>query len=207
MSQHPPRRAIDWAGVRLRIECAEMAMKDALDPGPREAKAIMDARARALAKVPEARGGQEITDVVGFTLGRERYAIETRYVREVAAFAHYMPVPGTPEFLVGVTNLRGTVLAVMDLRTFFNIPRKGVTDLAHVIVLGGARAEFGILVDALQGHTDIPAAEVRPPAEVSGLRNAYLKGVTRDAILLLDGAKLLADERLTIDHAHRHSSS
>src|SRR3546814_4484079 len=78
-----------------------------------------------------------------------RYAVETRYVREVTRFADFTTVPGAPNFVVGVTNLRGGVLVVFDLRKILGIPAPGLTDLSRVIVHGRERAEFGILADAV----------------------------------------------------------
>ena len=142
--------------------------------------------------------------VVLFGLGRERYAIETRFVREVVRFADFTPVPGTPEFVVGVANLRGTVIAIVDLHRFFNIPRKGVTDLSRVIVLGIERVEFGVLADLADGQTDIAADDILPPpGKMAGIASSYVRGVTREALIILDGMALLADERLTVDQTQK----
>src|SRR5471030_1246779 len=73
---------IDWPAVHRRLERADAAMEEAFNPSPAHAKAIMDARARRLAPIPEAsRPPGANVGVVLFGLGRERYAIETRFVR------------------------------------------------------------------------------------------------------------------------------
>jgi purine-binding chemotaxis protein CheW len=200
------RGPIDWKAIRLRMEVAEMEMEDALNPPKAQARKIMEARAKALAR-PFAQAAQsEGVEVVVFTLARETYAVPCRFVREVVALTDYTPVPGVPDFVMGVTNLRGDVLAVMDLRRFFNLPREGVTDLARVVVLGRGRAEFGIVADAALGQVTLPQADIHPARDIAGLRNAFIIGVTKDATLVLDGARLLADERFTIAHHHTDNS-
>ncbi len=201
----PVAAGIDWQAVRKRLDRADAAVEEAFNPSPAHAKAIMDARARKLAPMPEAlRPPGANVGVVLFGLGRERYAIETRFVREVARFADFTPVPGTPEFVVGVANLRGTVIAIVDLQRFFNIPRKGVTDLSRVIVLGIDRVEFGILADLADGQAEIAADDILPPpGKRAGIASSYVRGVTREALIILDGMALLADERLTVDQTHK----
>jgi purine-binding chemotaxis protein CheW len=195
-----PRGPVDWQAIRLRMEVAEMEMEDALNPPRDQARKIMDARAKALARPLTDTARRDGIDVVAFTLARETYAIPCRFVREVVALADYTPVPGTPDFVMGVTNLRGNVLAVMDLRRFFNLALEGVTDLARVVVLGRSRAEFGIVADATLGQITLPQADIKPARDIAGMRSAFISGVTKDAVLLLDGAKLLTDEHFTINH-------
>lgn len=192
------RGPIDWQAVHARLERAEAALAEAQNPSPERAKEIMDARARVLAQAPiPARPAGAGVDLTLFALGKERYAIETRFVREVVRFADYTPVPGTPEFIVGVTNLRGVVLAVVDLRRFFNVPQQGLTDLSRVIVVGRERIEFGILADEAHGQIDLAADDILAPlGDVSGIGRAYLRGVTEEALIVLDGNALFKDRRL-----------
>jgi len=137
-----------------------------------------------------------------FTLANERYGLPTPYAQEVVRQADYTPVPGAPDFLAGVLNLRGDILAVFDLRPFLGVAGGGGTGLSRVLVAGGARAEFGILADAVEGVTAVRADEVlEPPGAVAGPGRQYLRGVTPDALIVLDGAALLADARLFIDQA------
>lgn len=207
MSGNIKRRSgtIDWQAVRARLKQAAVATEEALNPPPDRAKAIMDGRARALAQVPApSRPPGAHLDVVLFGLGRERYAIETRFIREVVRLADFTPVPGTPDFVLGVTNLRGVVLAVVDLRRFFNITPKGLTDQSRVIVLGTERVEFGILADETHGQMDLATEEILdPPSEVSGIGRAYLRGVSREALIILDGTALLGDERLIVGNERK----
>jgi purine-binding chemotaxis protein CheW len=193
------RRSIDWGEVRERLSRAEM--HDTTEVSAERARAIMDERARLLARAePLAPAAGETLDVITFSLALEAYAIETRYVREVVRLVDLTPVPGTPAAVAGVTNHRGQVLCVMDLRSLFEVPARGLTDLSRLIVLGVERIEFGILADRADDIRTLPVADVLPPATtVAGAGRAYLHGVTRDALMVLDGAWLLDDARLCVD--------
>jgi purine-binding chemotaxis protein CheW len=196
-----PRGGIDWQDVRARLARATAATEEALRLSPERAKAVLEERARALARAPaQAPAAGAVLEVATFTLASERYGLATAHVREVVRLTDYTPVPGAPAFLAGVVNLRGDILAVFDLRPFLGVAGGGVTGLSRAIVLGGARAEFGVLADAVHEVTTVPAVELlEPPASVTGAGREYLRGVTPDALIVLDGAVLLRDARLFID--------
>jgi purine-binding chemotaxis protein CheW len=159
---------------------------------------VLEERARQLARVPDepARAG-EVLELVGFVLAGERYAIESRFVREVARLTRFTPVPGTPAFVLGVTNLRGEILALFDLRHLLGIVTEGVTDLGRIVVLGEHRREFGLLADAASDILYVPGTSLAQTEASWG--RAYLRGVTPDGVVVLSGAALLNDPRLTID--------
>jgi purine-binding chemotaxis protein CheW len=192
---------IDWDAVHARIATAEVALEEALNPSPERAKVIMDARARALSRPAEQAGARARIDVVIFSLGREQYCIEARYVREVSRLTHLTPVPGTPDFVLGVTNLRGTVLALLDLRRFFGVVPTGLTDMSRVLVLGTDSAAFGIMVDDSHRHVELETEDILPPGpdwpdEVRPL----VRGVAKDALIVVDGEALLSDPRTYVSN-------
>jgi purine-binding chemotaxis protein CheW len=194
------RRDIDWADVRRRMAAAVRATEEATRPSPEQARRVLDERARRLAYQPPAPARGEALSVATFSVGNERYAIETRFVREIVRLVDLTPVPGARDFLRGVTNLRGEILAVIDLRRFFGLPDQGVTDLARVVVLGEDTDELGVLADQTHAIVDVRGDRVLPPSRTAPTPGrAYVRGVTADALILLDGAALLRDPRLTID--------
>jgi purine-binding chemotaxis protein CheW len=194
---------IDWKKVHERLARARTATEEALRLSPERARQVMEERARTLARVTmEAPNAAEVIEVVRFGLANERYAIETPYLREVIRFTDYTPIPGAPDFLVGLLNLRGEILAVFDLRKFFGIVDKGVTDLSRVIVLGGERSEFGVLADTVHEVMTLRNTEVfEPPGSVAGIAREYLRGVTKDGLIVLDGKALLQASRFHIDQS------
>jgi purine-binding chemotaxis protein CheW len=204
-SKRPRPEAIDWPQVRKRLARAIAATEETLRLSPQRARAILDERARLLARVPVQETRAEGLEVVVFTLADERYGIETRHVREVVRLTNFTPLPGAPEFLAGIINLRGSILAVLDLGKFFGLAVPGLSDRTRVIVLGEERAEFGVLAEAANEVVTLRADALRePPDSVTGSAREYLRGVTADALLVLDGAVLLADPRLTIDQSEEN---
>jgi purine-binding chemotaxis protein CheW len=196
------KQEIAWQQVRKRLARALTATEESLELSPERARAVMEERARALARVPAEARAAEVLQLAVFTLANERYGIETRFVREVVRLTDYTPVPGAPEFLVGVINLRGEILAVIDLRKFLGVAPRGVTDLSRVVVLGGERAEFGVLADTADEVLALRTDEVHePPGTVTGIGREYLHGITAAALIVLDGSVLLQDGRLFIDQA------
>jgi purine-binding chemotaxis protein CheW len=194
--------AVSWDRARARLATLERMMQEVESPSPARARALLEARAERLARPlgEEAPAGERL-DVAVFALARERYAIETRLVREIVRFAEYTPVPGAADFLVGVTNLRGEILPVIDLRRFFALPDRGLTDQSRVLVLGHDRKDVGVLADEAQEVASLAVADVlEPTAAAPSIGREYIRGVTREALIVLDGDRLLRDPRLFIDH-------
>jgi purine-binding chemotaxis protein CheW len=192
--------AIDWREVERRLEAAQAAIERVWTPAAEETNRILKARAEALARQPaQAQPAGEHIEVVEFVLAYERYAVETRYVREVYPLENLTPLPCTPAFVLGIVNVRGEILSVIDLKKFFELPDKGLTDLNKVIVLEAERMLFGILADAVLGVRRVSVTEIQPSLPtLTGVREAYLKGVTAERVVILDADKLLADERIIV---------
>lgn len=196
----PGKAAIDWREVHRRLDAARAAVERAWAPEPEEAKRILKARAQALAREPgKAEAADARLEVLEFLLAHENYAVETQHVREVCPLENLTPLPCTPAFVLGIVNLRGEILSVIDIRKFFDLPQTGLPDLNKVIVLQSESMVFGILADAVLGVRRIPVAEVQPSLPtLTGIREKYLKGVTAGRTVVLDAARLLADEAIVV---------
>ena len=141
----------------------------------------------------------DVLDVLEFLLTYETYAIEMRWVAETYPLKDLTPLPCTPPFVAGIINVRGRILSVIDIRKFFDLPEKGLTDLNRVIIVDNGEMEFGILADEILGTRSIPLSEMQPPLPtLTGIREGYLMGVTRERTAILDGARLLSDKNLIV---------
>jgi purine-binding chemotaxis protein CheW len=191
---------IDWDEIQRRTAAARAALEEGLRISPARKRAILAARAAALAQTAETeQPAGEAVEVVEFLLADERYGVESSFVREVQPLKEFTPLPATPPFVLGLINLHGEILSVIDIRKFFDLPEKGITDLNKVIVLQNATMQFGILADAVPGARLISLNELQPPLSTfTGVREAYLHGLTRDRLAVLDGGKLLSDPQLVI---------
>jgi len=195
------RRPIDWTTVRQRMERVRAALDDAAVATPEEKAAILKARARALAREPvEAQRPERSLDVIEFMIAYERYALESAYVREVHPLKDLTPLPGTPAFVAGIVNVRGRIVSVIDLKQFFDLPRRGLTDLNRVIILDNGQMEFGLLVDAVTAVQRLGLDDIQPALPtLTGVRTDYLHGVTAQRTIVLDAAKILADRQIICD--------
>ena len=163
-------------------------------------QSILKARADVLAREPENQSdGMEQIEITEFMLSAERYGIETRYIREVHILRDLTPLPCTPPFVLGILNVRGKILSVIDIRWFFELPIRGFTEKSRFIVLHNDVMEFGILADSIIGVRMIQVCDIRAELPtLTGIRADYLRGITSDRLTVLDGRKLLEDKEIIV---------
>jgi len=161
---------------------------------------LLEKRARELARRPDDESStDERIQIVEFTIAHERYGIEARYVREVYPLRELTPLPGTPEFVLGIVNVRGRVTSLVDLKKFFALPEKGLSDTNHVVLLSSPEMDFGILADCMLGVRELSAEELQHDLPTfTGHRKEYLLGVARDGVVVLDARRILGDPRMIV---------
>lgn len=156
---------------------------------------------RAVVMAVEAEQTREVPsiEVITFTLASEEYCIETSFVKEVCPLKDFTPLPGVPKYVLGIINLRGQIIPVIDLKKFFNFPEKGLGELNKVIVLHNEQMEFGLLTDVVNGIKNVPLEDILTvPPTVTGIGEEYLKGVTTENLIVLNAEILLSDERIVV---------
>ncbi len=158
-------------------------------------------RANTIAKEPVQKKAASATiGVIAFILAAETYAIESVFVREVYPLKDFTLLPGVPSYILGIINVRGQILPVVDLKKFFNLPEKGLGDLNRVIILYDDQIEFGILADVVHGTQDIELEDILPvPSTVTGIGEEYLMGVTKERLIVLNANRLLSDKSMVIN--------
>jgi len=191
---------IDWRDVHSRLDTAREAIERGRSPGLEETKRILKARAQLLAREPRpAQEPEDTLEVIEFVLAQEIYAVESSFVREVYPLKELTPLPCTPAYVLGIVNVRGQILSVIDIKKFFDLPEKGLTDLNKVIILRSGSMEFGILADLITGTRVVSMNELQPSLPtLTGIREEYLKGVAADRSVILDAAKLLSDRKIVV---------
>ena len=193
---------LDWAKLHRRLDVSQAALKRKLAPGLEEKRKILGDRARLLAasSKADATAPRSLLQIVEFVLGPERYGIESRCIREIYPLNEFTPLPCTPAFVLGLVNVRGQILSIIDIKKLFDLPEKGLTDLNKIIIVHAHSIELGILADAILGTRSIAPEELHPALPtLTGIRADYLQGITKDSLVVLDVGKILADEKILVD--------
>jgi purine-binding chemotaxis protein CheW len=187
---------LDWEGAKRRL-AAISGGERALDV--EEIARVLMERAAALArKVVRDDAVQETLELIQFTLGSQRCAFETRHVHEVFRPGELTRLPGAEAHVLGITNLRGELLPVFDVRELFHAGPAESDDRTRLLVLGRQRPEVCVVADAVHELRVLPTAQLIAHADASASTQSYLRGVTKDALVVIDAAELLESARLWI---------
>lgn len=165
------------------------------------AAALLAARAAELARpeVPAAEPGAGFLAVT-FTLAAEQYACDCAYVREVRQYTDLAPLPSAPASVLGILNLRGQILSVLDLRAVLGLPQPPLTSASRTLILESEAMIFGVVADAVVGTRVVELAALEPaPPTLPPLGARYVRGVTEDRLIVLDVARILSDPDLIVD--------
>ena len=134
---------------------------------------------------------------VTFTLEGEVYGINVMQVQEVLREIEVAPVPGAPHYVIGIINLRGNVVSVIDARSRFGLPTKESDDLTRIIVIEASSHTIGILVDSVAEVVDIERSEIETAPNVGNDETSkYIDGVVSrgdQLLILVDLNKLLSE--------------
>jgi purine-binding chemotaxis protein CheW len=194
--------AIDWNAVRQRLDGLRRMLEDDVEPEPAHVARQLRLRANALAAQPEPAADAAQLEIIEFQLAGERYGVATALVREVCPLLELTPVPCTPAYVLGIIDVRGEFISVIDIKRFFDLAEQGLSDLNKVIVLAASGMTFGILADAIVAVRTVARTELQaPPPTLTAVRSEYLLGVTGEHLALIDAEKLLGDRSLIVNEA------
>ncbi len=142
--------------------------------------------------------GGDMVRWVTFRLDKEVYGINVMQVQEVLRLTEIAPVPGAPEYVMGIINLRGNVVTVIDTRKRFALGPKELDDAARIIIIEAAKYTVGILVDSVAEVVDLAMSEIETAPSVGNENSSeFIQGVaSRNGALLIlvDLNKLLTDD-------------
>ena len=145
-------------------------------------------------------GKDTLSRWVTFTLADEVYGIDVMQVREVLRCQETSPVPGAPSYVLGIINLRGNVVSIIDTRSRFGLAPHEVDDNSRFIILEARDYMIGFLVDSVSEVAELSSSGVEPAPDTGSHGSAkYISGLynREDGLLILiDANKLLSDEEL-----------
>ena len=142
--------------------------------------------------------------LVVFSLASEEYGVAITQVQEIIRQPDITRIPGMPDFIEGVINLRGRIIPVIDLRKRFGLEQKASNDKTRVVVADASSQTIGLVVDSVSEVVNLPKDQVDPiPPTIASIDAEYLSGVgklEKRIVILLDLGKLLGDlEKVAID--------
>lgn len=115
---------------------------------------------------------------ITFRLADEVYGIDVIRVREILRAFNILPVPGAPDYVLGITNIRGSVVTVVDGRTRFNLPTSEHDEDTRLIVIESGDEVAGVVVDSVSDVVDLPASAIDTNPKLNAREGSkYIKGV------------------------------
>lgn len=138
---------------------------------------------------------------VTYRLGSETYGIDVMQVREVLRGTEISPVPGAPSYVLGIINLRGNVVSIIDTRSRFGLPPHEMDDASRILILEAGDHVVGFLVDSVCEVAELRASDVESAPDTGGGDSShFIIGLSnrKDGLLILvDASKLLSDEEIS----------
>lgn len=145
-----------------------------------------------------AANNDEVLQWVTYKLGEETYGINVMQVQEVLRHTEIAPVPGAPDYVLGIINLRGNVVTVIDTRSCFGLPSSDISDNTRIVIIESDVQVVGILVDSVAEVVDLRYTEIDSAPNVGTEESAkFIQGVSNrdgELLILVDLNKLLNDE-------------
>lgn len=147
---------------------------------------------------PEERGvlEKDAIRVLSFALGKENYGVDVTQAKEVFRSEHFTRIPGTPDFVVGVTNLRGQIISIIDIRPFLGLPATRPSQEIWLIVTDVRGGLVGVMVDRINEAVRIHKSAIQPPvATISGAQASFTTGQIvqgSNILVMLDLAKIMS---------------
>lgn len=123
---------------------------------------------------------------VTFRLDQETYGVNVLQVQEVLRVSEITPVPGASEYVLGILNLRGQIVTVVDTRRLFHLPPREPDDNSRIVILEINKQIAGILVDAVTEVVDLRASQIESAPSVGHEQGEFIHGVhSRNGVLLI----------------------
>jgi purine-binding chemotaxis protein CheW len=159
--------------------------------------------------------GEESHQVLTFVLGNETYGVDILRVQEIRGWSAVTKIPHAPPHVLGVLNLRGSIVPIVDLRMRFSLDRAEYTTVTVIIVVSvisaAGRRDFGVVVDGVSDVVDVNTAEVKAAPEL-GAKGAtdYIRGlvpVSERMVVLLDIDRLIGSDLTSFSNSAEETAS
>lgn len=191
----------NWEDIKKRIDGAKASMKIRKTlPGYKIAE-ILRNRAESIANANKVVTiDEELVNIIEFELGKETYAIETLYLKEVTSSEKIYDLPCTPNYIFGVINLRGKIVTIIDLKKYLKLNYKGINDLTSIIIVEFNETLVGFVADKIIGIKNISRGNIqKTKPKLQNIKESFLIGITGETVIILDIIELLEDKSILIE--------
>ncbi len=149
-------------------------------------------------RVAEGSANDPVYQLVTFRLEDETYGINVMHVQEVLRVTEIAPVPGAPPYVLGIINLRGNVVTVIDTRSRFGLPPGDIGEASRIVIIESEMQVVGILVDSVAEVVELRGSEIDSAPNVGNEESSkFIQGVAtreNDLLIVVDLNKLLSEE-------------
>lgn len=149
-------------------------------------------------KIQTEAANDEVLQYVTFRLAEETYGINVMMVQEVLRYTEIAPVPGAPDYVLGIINLRGNVVTVIDTRLRFGLDPSEVTDATRIMIIEADQQVVGIMVDSVAEVVYLKQSEIETAPNVGNEETAkFIQGVcnkNNELLILVELNKLMTDD-------------
>lgn len=151
--------------------------------------------------------GGELQQFLTFHLDDEEYGVDITKIMEIRGWSETTRLPNTPEYVMGIINLRGVVVPVMDIRRRFGMEPAKLSEKSVVIILSSVERSLGLLVDGVSDILEVASSNIKAPPSVSNTVEAdFLQGLVAEEkrmVVILNPEKLFSIR--IMEDAHRHA--
>jgi purine-binding chemotaxis protein CheW len=139
-------------------------------------------------------------DYIEFLLSPNIFAIESSFVKEVFSLKEITPVPGTPQYISGLINIRSRIYSVLNLKPLLAVREKGLTDMNKVLLIENSNSSFGLIADKVIGKKAFLKDDIHePPANLGEFGGEFIIGVSDTGTILLSAEKILNCRKIIIN--------
>jgi purine-binding chemotaxis protein CheW len=203
------KQELNWQVVYDRIAASKLALENSGTVSEQERDRIWRERAIQFARAPEEDKTSEIVHLAIIRMGRELCAFDVTFLESIRPVEQITRVPRSPNWIVGVSNIRGQVYSVTDLQMFLHLNNgyESAEQNRELLLVKTEHIRLALLVDQVKSVDMIAERNIKPASEtIHGVDPAYIRGVIEEyqmngekvPVLVLDLNALLSDERIYV---------
>jgi len=208
-SPQSTKHELNWQLVYDRIAAAKLALENTGQVSVEERERIWKERAIQFARAPEEDKTSAIVHLAIIRMGRELCAFDVAFIESIRPVEQITRVPRSPNWIVGVSNIRGQVYSVTDLQKFLHLNNGHENTEANreILLVKTDQIRLALLVDQVKSVDMIEERDIKPASEtIQGVNPEYIRGVIEEyetnnekvPVLVLDLHALLSDERIYV---------